>query len=316
MFVEDNHTGKKLPPLVSVILPTYNRRSLVGRSIQSVLNQSFDRIELIIVDDASTDGTDEVIREFDDPRIIYIKHHENKGGAAARNTGIQAAKGEFIAFQDSDDEWLPEKLDKQMNIMEKSPSCVGVVYTGFWRFRDGKKEYIPGADQQIKEGNIHQELLRGNFITTQAVVIKKECFHRAGMFDEYLPRLQDWELFIRISKYYEFRYIPEPLVHSFFTEGSISSNKKAYTEALDIILTKHFEYYSSDKILYSKKLIELANLYHMENKLAESRSCLMKAFKASRKITLILPIILSWIGIGAYNCYWQAKKHWEYKNKA
>ena len=112
-------------PKVSVIIPTYNRAHLVGRAIRSVLNQTYQDFEIIVVDDGSTDNTEEVVKSFNDPRIRYIRHEKNRGGSAACNTGIRAARGEYIAFQDSDDEWLPEKLEKQMQVFENTPTGVG-----------------------------------------------------------------------------------------------------------------------------------------------------------------------------------------------
>jgi len=132
-------------PTVSVIISTYNRAYLIDRFIQSVLNQTYQDFELIVVDDGSTDNTEDIIRQFQekDKRIKYIKHDKNKGGSAERNTGIKNSVGKYIAFQDSDDEWFPEKLEKQMEVFKNTSSKVGVVYTGFWRIKDNKKTYIP-----------------------------------------------------------------------------------------------------------------------------------------------------------------------------
>lgn len=102
-------------PKVSVIIAAYNRAHLIGRALRTVLEQTYNDFEVIIVDDASTDNTENVIKSFDDARIKYIRHDKNKGAAAAWNTGIRASKGEYIAFQDSDDEWAEDKLEKQMN---------------------------------------------------------------------------------------------------------------------------------------------------------------------------------------------------------
>jgi glycosyltransferase involved in cell wall biosynthesis len=293
-------------PLVSVILPTYNRADFLGRSVRSVLNQTFSDFELIIVDDASTDHSKEVIDAFNDQRLIYLEHEQNRGGSAARNTGIKAAGGKFIAFQDSDDEWLPEKLEKQIRILADSPPEVGAVYTGFWRFQGGDKEYIPGPAHRVKEGQIHRELLKANFITTQAAVVKKECFQKAGMFDETLPRLQDWELFLRISKYYEFLYIPEPLVHSFFTEGCISSKPKALVEAIEIILKKHLEDYKTHPEAYANQLIGLSAPYEGEYDLKKSREYLIKAFKISHRPGLLVAFTASLLGMNFFNFYWKS----------
>ena len=294
-----------LSPYVSVVIPTYNRATLLGRSIKSVLNQTFQDFEIIVVDDASADKTEEVVLSIGDPRIQYLKHETNRGGAAARNTGIKAAKGEFIAFQDSDDEWLSDKLEKQVKILANAPPNVGVVYTGFWRIQGDNKEYIPGPAIQIKEGNIYRELLKENFVTTQAVLAKKECFQQAGVFDETLPRLQDWELFLRIAKHFEFRYVPEPLVHSFFTEGSISSKPKNLIKALEIILEKNLAEYKADPVLYAGRLIGLANLYRIENNSRKSREYLLKAFKVNHRPGLLVAILASFLGSAFYDFYWE-----------
>ncbi len=100
-------------PTVSVVIPTYNRAHLVGRAIQSVLNQTYHDFEIIIVDDGSIDNTEDVVKSLNDPSIRYTRHDQNRGGSAARNTGIKMARGEYVAFQDSDDEYLPEKVESR-----------------------------------------------------------------------------------------------------------------------------------------------------------------------------------------------------------
>jgi glycosyltransferase involved in cell wall biosynthesis len=293
------------PPIsVSVVIPTHNRASLLGRSIKSVLGQTYKDFEIIVVDDASTDNTEEVVQSIRDPRIRYLRHEKNRGGSAARNTGIRAAWGQYIAFQDSDDEWLPEKLEKQMEVLAAAPPEVGIVYTAFWRIRSDNKEYIPGPEIQLKEGRVHRELLKGNFVTTQAVLVKRECFQKAGMFDETLPRFQDWELFIRMAKHYEFRYVPEALVRSFFTEDSISAKPKSLIAALEIILHKHVEDYKANEAIYFDKLIGLANMYRLENNPRKSRQFLIEAITACRKPILLLPAMASFLGIRFLNLFW------------
>jgi glycosyltransferase involved in cell wall biosynthesis len=269
-------------PIVSVIIPTYNRAYLIERAIQSVLNQTYHNFEIIIVDDGSTDNTEEVIKKFlkYDKRINYIKYEKNKGGSAARNTGIKAARGEYIAFQDSDDEWFSEKLEKQMRVFENVSSEVGVVYTGFWRIEDKKKKYIPSDKISHKEGNIHNELLEGNFVGMPTVIIRKECFEKVGMFDENLPRLQDWELIIRLSKYYDFKCIDEPLLVSYYISDSISSNNEALHNAFEIILIKHFNFFIKNKKLLSKYYYNLGiDMFLKNDNFKKGKDCLIKSFK-------------------------------------
>ena len=160
---------------LSVVMPVYNERQTIEEIIQRVQQVELDK-EIIIVDDASTDNTKEVVDGFNDKRIRYIRHEENRGEAASRNTGIKAAKYNYIAYQDSDDEWLPEKLAKQMELLEDAPPEVGVIYTGFWKAENNGRTYVPFSWVSQKNGDIHKELLYGNFIGSPVVLIKKECF--------------------------------------------------------------------------------------------------------------------------------------------
>ena len=269
----------KEKPTVSVVIPAYNRAHSIGQAIQTVLNQTYQDLEIIVVDDGSSDNTSEVVRSLKDERIRYIRHEENKGAPAARNTGIKAAQGEYIAFQDSDDEWLPQKLEKQMKVFETVPPKVGVVYSGFLRIENGKKEYIPYSWVAQKEGDIHKELLRGSFITTPSLVVRKECFKKAGIFDEHLPRLQDWELVLRLSKYYDFKFIEEPLLTSPFTSDSLSASEKARIKALRLILSKHLDDFMEDKKSLSKYYFGIGVHLCLNNEIAEGEGYIAKAFE-------------------------------------
>jgi len=289
-------------PTVSVIIPSYNRAHLLGRAIQSILNQTYQDFEIIVVDDGSKDNTEEVVRGFNDKRIRYIWHEVNKGGSAARNTGIRAARGEYIAFQDSDDEWLSQKLEKQMKVFEKVSPKVGVVYTGYWRLKGDKKTYIPSSKVSQKEGDIHKILLEVNFVTTQAVVVKTECFERAGMFEEELRRLEDWELWIRISKYYHFKCIDEPLVVSYYTPGSISADESALIRARKLILEKHFEDTKKDRGLLAKHYRDIGLLLCSNGEMGQGRKYFITALKVyPLNIRPLLLAFISLFGQGAYN---------------
>jgi len=264
-------------PTVSIIIPTYNRAHLIGQAIQT--NQTYQDLEIIVVDDGSSDNTEDVVRSLKDERIRYIRHEKNKGATAARNTGIKAAKGDYIAFQDSDDEWLPQKLEKQMNVFETVSPKVGVVYTGFLRIENDKKEYIPYSWVTQKEGDIHRELLKGNFIGTPVLLVRKECFEKAGMFDERLPRLQDWELVLRLSKYYDFKFVDEPLLKSPYMPDSISSSEKAWIKALKLILSKHLDDFIEDKKSLAKYYFGIGIYLCLNNEITEGESYIAKALE-------------------------------------
>lgn len=287
--------GREDMPKISVIIPTYNRAHLIGRSIKSVLNQTYQDFELIIVDDGSTDNTEEIVKNINDERIIYILHKENKGPSAARNTGIKASKGEFIAFQDSDDEWFPEKLTTHMDVFDNSPPEVGVVYSGFFRIESNKKIYIPKDGVTKKEGRIHSELLKHNFIGTPAVLIKKQCFEKTKLFDESLPALEDWELWIELSHYYDFKYINKPLLNSYYTPNGVNMQQNRY-KALEIILTNHLEDFNANKKILSNYYLSIGNHLCSNGAFKNGRNYLIKSVKANylnaRALSLILISVL------------------------
>jgi glycosyltransferase involved in cell wall biosynthesis len=293
-------------PFVSIILPTYNRAYLLKRAIRSILNQTYKNFELIIVDDGSTDNTEEVVEDFHDERIRYIACKKHRGANAARNAGIKLAEGEYIAFQDDDDIWLPRKLEIQVETFQNSPSNVGVVYTGCWRIDNKRKKvfYVPSVRDKCVEGYIHNNILKENFITSTTAIVKKECFYYCGLFDEILPRLQEWDLWIRISKYYKFRYINLPLVISYISPSSISRNLDALIFAQKYILTKYI-----DEIFYNPELLAhhysvIGSLLHIRGKIKEGRKYLLKAFSINpRDFKVLLALLLSHLSPEAYKIY-------------
>lgn len=162
-------------PKVSVIIPTYNRAHIISRAIQSVLDQTYQDLEIIIVDDGSTDNTESVIKSFNDKRIIYNKsNNKNKGVASARNIGVKLSRAEYIAFQDSDDVWYPYKLEKIMKVIEDHRN-IDFIYSYGKVIRNGKfirnvGKYTGINNNSKKELSIN--LFRSNFIPTQGVVVK------------------------------------------------------------------------------------------------------------------------------------------------
>jgi GalNAc5-diNAcBac-PP-undecaprenol beta-1,3-glucosyltransferase len=197
-----NRATKSFPttaPLVSVVIPTYNRAALLRRAIQSVQRQTYTKLEIIVIDDASMDDTRGVVAGLGDARIRYIRHDLNKGGAAARNSGIRAATGAYIAFLDDDDEWEPEKTDIQLEALERYDV---VLCTGSIRVNRG-----PDAIVRL------DDLRRGKYTAGgTGVLMAKTPVLRETMFDESLPRYQDWDLFIRIALKHPIAYVHRPLV--------------------------------------------------------------------------------------------------------
>lgn len=208
---------------VSIILPAYNRETLVARAIDSVLAQTYTDFELIIVDDASTDGTRAVLERYrDDPRVTLILSDVNRGGAGARNFGLEQAGGELIAFQDSDDIWLPGKLAAQVAALDANPEA-GLCYCGSLFSEGTRSYYIPEPVFERYDGDMSREILRRNTTSTQVLVVRREILALAGDFDASLKRFQDWDLMIRIAQITPFVFLPEPMVVICATPGNISS---------------------------------------------------------------------------------------------
>ncbi|MCX9083030.1 MAG: glycosyltransferase family 2 protein [Candidatus Methanoperedens sp.] len=197
-------------PLVSVIIPTYNRANLIGRAIQSAIDQTYQNIEIIIVNDASNDNTEEIVTKFRNKDVVYIRHENNKGGGAARNTGIIASRGQYIAFLDDDDEWLNDKLEKQVNAIKTLSPEWGGIYCGFYRISDKKTEKV----EVFKQGDLKTELLREKFDigSSSTLLFIKKIILEIGLFDETFERNQDYELLIRFFRKYKLFSLKEPLV--------------------------------------------------------------------------------------------------------
>lgn len=198
--------------LVSVIIPTYNRGYCIEESIASVLAQTYSNIELIIVDDASTDDTAELVNAINDERVRYHCVDENVGPSKARNIGAKMARGKYIAFQDSDDSWDKSKLEKQMRIFNEQ---IDLVFCDFDYMEHGLCRTIFNGEEI--EGIIKQEplsiLARRNVISVTTMVIRKEFYNAVGGFDESLRSFEDWEFVVRISDRTRFACVSECLVH-------------------------------------------------------------------------------------------------------
>ena len=202
-------------PTISVIIPTYNRAHLVGRAIRSVLAQTFQDIELIVVDDGSIDDTEAIVLDFPDPRIHYLRHEINRGGSAARNTGIRAACGEYVAFLDSDDEWLSEKLELQLNIFETNPhnlDNLGVVLTGvqsFYPEPGRRRTRVPVIPNYY--GDVHPQVFQRRIQGQVSALVHKHVFAKSGFFDESMTASEDWDMLIRLAAVCEFDVVSKRL---------------------------------------------------------------------------------------------------------
>jgi len=268
-------------PIVSVIVPTYNRANLLPRCIRSILAQTYKNFELLIVDDGSTDNTSDVVASFSDPRIRYLPQEKNRGAAYARNIGIQAARGVFISTQGSDDEWFPENLTKKIECFRNLPETVGVVYSRFYKIHKGGERVLwPPAYIKKREGNLFSEFLHGNFITDQAALVRKCVYDKVGLYDASLPGMQEWDMWFRISKIYEFKFISEPLLVTYYTEGSITAHSEWRLQGREIIFRKHIEDFRKYPKIFALHAFTIGNARALRGNMNEAHRYLQLAFWA------------------------------------
>lgn len=199
-------------PVVSVIIPVFNREKLVVKAIESVIAQTYPDWEILIIDDASTDNTAQVIRDLKNDKISYYKLDKNSGQCVARNYGIKRAKGTYVAFLDSDDIWLPEKLKKQVECFEKGSDKLGCVY-GYAYQKDVIKDETTLDKTGYLRGDIYHDFLEGFCPPTPSIfMVKKEALEKVNSFDEKLITFVDLDLWTRVSEFYHFDFIEEPLI--------------------------------------------------------------------------------------------------------
>lgn len=199
---------KIIQPKVSVIIPTYNRGKFIGAAIQSVLNQTFQDFEVVVVDDGSTDQTGDVVKAFASGKVKYV-YQPNRGRSNARNHALGLAKGRYIAFLDSDDLYLPDKLALQVDYMDSHPE-IGMIYTSAYCIDENgarmKDEYEATVSGWVYE---HIAFFVPVTITLPTAMVRKEVFDKVGGFDEAMERFEDTDMWRRISKHYQINALHE-----------------------------------------------------------------------------------------------------------
>jgi glycosyltransferase involved in cell wall biosynthesis len=242
-------------PTVSVVIPTYNRKAALARAIKTVVAQSYEDWELIVVDDASTDGPEEVVRTLGDGRMVYVRHPQNCGGGAARNTGIRLARGKYVAFLDSDDEWFPEKLARDVAAFTRPGGDIGLVYCG--------KELVDPEGRVLLrripalQGDLYRQLLAHDFIgSCSRVAVRRDILEAAGGFDESLPSGQDWDMWVRAGRLAKVACVPECLVRRHLGHEQISGSLKRIYEGHLKVVEKHRQEF--DAALLARHWADLA----------------------------------------------------------
>lgn len=225
-------------PLVSIIIPAFNAEKYIKETIKSALSQTYKNIEVIIVDDGSKDKTKNIVQSIQDPRLNYF-YQNNKGQSAARNAGIKIAKGEYIAFLDADDLFLPKKIEKQVNFLEDNPDC-GVCYCKIYHFFDDRNDKLFYNPTPNYSGFIFDKLLENSVVNPLAAVLRKEYLDKYGGFNDDWRRCDEQYLWLKLAfNKVKFCYLDEVLAYYRINKSSLSNQavylKETYEKFLELL---------------------------------------------------------------------------------
>lgn len=276
--------------LVSVIMPAYNASKFIGAAIETVLNQTYSNIELIIIDDCSTDNTNEIIQYYvgRHSNIIHLKNETNLGPGGTRNRGINIANGEYIAFLDSDDLWEPSKIEKQVGIFNVSIAPVGVVYC-WTTYTDSEKSPTPKLS-----GDVRGQMLKHLFFPPSSSMVKTSFARQAGGFAEDIRIGEDWQFFLNLSLLCNFTYIGEPLLikrgHDEQLTKNIKENLKCDKIFFERFLRENGHMFTKTQIKQAYHCRHLTNAFY--NRLIhERKTSITECFKAWKIYPLnVLPL--------------------------
>jgi glycosyltransferase involved in cell wall biosynthesis len=277
-------TARLKKPLVSVVIPTYNSALFLPQSIESVLQQTYGNFEVIVIDDGSTDNTEEVLSGYKGA-IRYMKK-KNGGPSAARNLGIAEAKGEFIAFQDSDDLWLPEKLQLQMEYLTNHPE-IAVLYTDLIQFN--QQGLVSASLEErygtLPSGYIFEELLVNHAVTLSTVIVRRSCIDEVGVFDESLIGAEDYNFYLRLARKFQFAFINQALVHKRLHTNNLSDDLDQMCED-EIKNLEKIALMFPDARIPKRKLgaqiyARFGKYYFGQQRFNEASACFNKAFRLS-----------------------------------
>ena len=258
-------------PMVTVVITTYKREpKMVRRAIDSVINQTYSNIQIIVVDDSPNtyelrDSIKDMVLSY--KKIIYIQHEKSKGACIARNTGLQVAKGEYIAYLDDDDEWMPNKIEKQLKCFDDEETAI--VYCGHKEYHEAGNVVV---DTKCKgySGYLYEKLLQeGNFIgSTSFVLMKKDYLKKIGGFDPLMESAQDADVWLRLAKKYKISFVDESLVVYHIHDGErITTNYKKKINGITRLIEKNKDYINVNSKVYSRYCRELALLYACDGEL-------------------------------------------------
>tara|TARA_Y100001970_G_scaffold292598_1_gene434593 strand:+ start:768 stop:1736 length:969 start_codon:yes stop_codon:yes gene_type:complete len=284
-------------PMVSVVIASYNRADFIYDSIVSVQNQTFTDKEIIVVDDGSTDDTRSILQEFGGQ--ISVIYQSNQGRSAARNNGVMNAKGRLIAFLDSDDVWMHDKLDKQVDMLFDK-SDVGLIHT-FSDVIDSSGIFIPHESklrqklhtQSVKKGYSYESLSENCVMFLSTVMVRRDCWDDVGPMDITIPAFEDWDWYMRLSRKYNVGVIPEILVHFRLHESNTS--QKEFFQGRILTCEKHLKWLNeqtagNENVLNVRRnfYLQLAGAYYVHNDSLQVGLYMRKAIEIDRNVVFNL----------------------------
>jgi len=266
--------------LVSVVIPTYNRGHTIKWAIDSALAQTYKNLEIIIIDDDSTDNTEDIVKKIKDERIYYKKLEINQGGSVARNIGIKLSRGAYIAFLDSDDQWTNDKIDRQIKLLNTMPSNIwGGAYCSFYYIdKNGCKEVKASKSGDLREGILTMNLDIG---AASTLMFHKEVFSNVGLFDESFERHQDWEFLIRYFHKYKLYALQMPLVKIYGHNMPVGKKAAEATERYLLKFSDDIKGFKNDirMNIFARHWIEVSIAYAREGKIRYSMKYLNKSLR-------------------------------------
>src|SRR5678815_3216150 len=265
--------------LVSVILPTYNRAHVLGRAIASVLAQTHQSLELIVVDDGSTDDTAAVLDAITHDRLRVIRLDANRGASCARNRGIAVAQGALVAFIDSDDVWTPDKLARQTAALTSRSDRVGLCVCSMEVDRDGARHRVQYQDEELDSNTAVTRIISGVGMGTPSWLARRDTLQAVGGFDESLPRMQDYECALRIAQEWRIILMSDVMVLAEVGADSISASAERYVRAIGIIIDRHRPLFERRRDGYSEMIFRAGKYLALEGRYREAIPWFVRAFR-------------------------------------
>ncbi len=289
-------------------MPTYNMAHMIGRAINSILNQSFQDFEIIVVNDGSTDNTESLIKELatGDPRIKLVNQAHSGKPAVATNTGIRNSNGEYIAILDSDDEWLPTKLEKQLKLIESRPELGFVTCHTVLVYPEHTKEQLLPRTKSLAEA-----LLVKCYLYPSSMLAKREALDSIGLIDENYWVSCDWGMFMEMAKRYDYDFVDEVL-YKYYIHNANHSYQKNYAQRVhdrEYFLNNNADLYKNHPKILEYQYITLASDFMSKGEPQRARYYLRKSLELNRSLKNIARLAVSYFGKTVYQKYRTSRGH-------